>query len=136
MRAHRWTIVAALLAAALLVLVALAGCGGSSSGSGSSGSGSSGSGSSASGSGGSTSGSAVAVSLKDFAFDPAQIAVPVGGTVTFTNNDSTQHNVTGDTWSSGPMDPGKTYSHTFTTAGTFPIHCSIHPSMTASVVVK
>jgi plastocyanin len=83
-----------------------------------------------------TSTSAVAVSLKNFAFDPAQINVAVGGTVTFTNNDSTEHIIAGDGWTSGAMAAGATFSHTFPTAGTFPIRCTIHSSMTASVIVK
>jgi plastocyanin len=80
--------------------------------------------------------SAVAVSLQNFAFNPSDIQVAVGGTVTFTNNDSTTHNVAGDTWSSGPMAPGKSFAQKFPTAGTFPIKCTIHPSMTAQVTVK
>lgn len=85
---------------------------------------------------GSSGGTAVAVSLQNFAFNPSDIQVAVGGTVTFTNNDSVDHNVAGDTWSSGPMAPGATFSQTFPTAGTFPIKCTIHPSMTAQVTVK
>jgi len=69
-------------------------------------------------------------------FDPSTIEVAVGGTVTFTNNDSVPHDVAGDGWDSGSMAPGATFSQTFPTAGTFPIRCTIHPSMTASVVVK
>jgi plastocyanin len=36
---------------------------------------------------------------------------------------------------SGTINPGADYSHTFTTAGTFPYHCTIHPSMTGNQVV-
>jgi plastocyanin len=84
---------------------------------------------------GTTSG-AVAVSLQNLAFNPAQIDVAVGGTVTFTNSDTVEHNIAGDTWSSGPMAPGATFSQTFATAGSFPIRCTIHPSMTANVTVR
>ncbi len=86
--------------------------------------------------GGGTAPSSVSVSLKSFAFNPSDIQVAVGGTVTFTNNDSTAHTVTGDTFDSGPIAPGASFSHTFDTAGTIPIHCTIHPSMKASVTVK
>jgi plastocyanin len=78
----------------------------------------------------------VTVSLENISFNPAQVDVAVGGTVTFMNNDSVQHNVAGDTWSSGPLDPGKSFSQTFPTAGSFPIRCTIHPSMTGTVNVK
>jgi len=124
---------AAIVTALALALFAIAGCGttpSTPSGSGSSG----GSGSPAtSGSSGAT---AVTVSMKDFAFNPSTVEVAVGGTVTFTNDDSTPHDVAGDGWSSGSMAGGATYSQTFTTAGTFPIRCTIHPSMTGTVVVK
>lgn len=120
MRDHRRII---LIAALTVLLIALAGCGsGSTSGSSTSGS--------------SSGGSAVTVSLKNIAFDPSDITVSVGGTVTFVNNDAVAHNIAGDTWQSGSLDPGKSYAHTFPTAGTFPIRCIIHPSMTGSVTVK
>ena len=35
---------------------------------------------------------------------------------------------------SGSLATGKTYSHTFDTAGTFAYHCGIHPTMKAQVV--
>jgi plastocyanin len=123
-----------LLAAALVAaIVAIAGCSGSSGSSSSTPSSSGGSGASAGSGSGS---SAVTVSLKNFAFDPSSIDVAVGGSVTFVNNDSVAHDVVCDGWDSGQMAPGATYAHTFATAGTFPIHCSIHPQMTASVTVK
>jgi plastocyanin len=78
----------------------------------------------------------VSVSMANLAFVPADITVAVGGTVTFTNDDSVAHVVAGDTWSSGNMAPGATFSQTFATAGSFPIVCTIHPSMTANVTVK
>jgi plastocyanin len=126
---HKTLIAIAVVAA----LVALVGCSGS--GSGTSGTGSTGgtSGGTAPAAGGT---SAVAVSLQNFAFNPSTIDVAVGGTVTFTNNDSATHDVVGDSFDSGPMAQGATFSQKFPTAGTFPIHCSIHPSMTATVNVK
>lgn len=119
---HLRTIVAVI---ALASVVALVGCGGAPS-------------TPAGGTGGTggSGASAVSVSLKNMAFDPAVIDVAVGGTVTFTNNDSVDHTVTGASFDSGPLAPGATFSQTFATAGTFPIRCTIHPSMTASVNVK
>ena len=128
---------------ALLVvaLAALVGCG---SGAGSSGGGygsstppaSSGSatGSTTGGTSGATSGAAVAI--KNFAFSPSSLTVNVGDKVTFTNNDSTTHTVTGDGFSSGDIAPGASFTNTFTKAGTFAYHCSIHPTMTGSITVK
>lgn len=92
-------------------------------------------------SGGSSSGppaSTVQVVLAGIAIQPTQATVAVGGTVTWVNNDSVEHILTDDggKWGSGPMAPGKSFSQKFATAGTFPYHCTIHPSMTGTIIVK
>ena len=78
------------------------------------------------------------VSIKGFAFSPASLTVSTGTTVTWTNNDSVTHTVTSDTgaFSSGNLDPGQTFSFTFSQAGTFAYHCSIHTSMHGTVTVN
>jgi plastocyanin len=78
-----------------------------------------------------------AVSIVDFAFQPASIEVPVGSTVTWTNTGAVPHTVTSDSgaFDSGQLSPGASFSQTFDTAGTFTYHCSIHPQMTGTVVV-
>ncbi|MDD5190694.1 MAG: cupredoxin family copper-binding protein [Dehalococcoidales bacterium] len=78
------------------------------------------------------------VSISNFSFVPGILTVNVGTTVTWTNNDSTTHTVTSDSgvFDSGSIAIGKTYSYTFSTAGTFSYHCSIHPSMKGSVKVQ
>lgn len=80
-----------------------------------------------------------AVNIAQFAFSPASLTVKVGTTVTWTNNDGEPHTVT-STNNDGPlkspaMKTGDTYTFTFTTAGTFNYLCTIHPFMTATVVV-
>ena len=78
------------------------------------------------------------ISIKDFAFGPSTLAVSVGETVTWTNNeDGIGHTTTSDdgVWQSGTLNPGDTFEFTFTEAGTFTYFCSIHPSMTATVTV-
>lgn len=95
------------------------------------------SGSSGSGSTGGASTAPTAVSIANFAFDPASVTVKVGDTVTWTNNDSTTHTITGDGGlNSGDVAPGSTYSKTFDKAGTYSYHCSIHKTMTGTVVVQ
>jgi plastocyanin len=79
---------------------------------------------------------ASAVSISNFAFDPADVTVKVGGTVTWTNNDSVAHTVTAAGFDSGSIAPGATYSHTFDTAGSIDYHCSVHPQMTGKVTVQ
>jgi amicyanin len=68
------------------------------------------------------------------------IRVKAGDTVTWTNNDSVRHNVVADERSAaapeGPLiADGKSYSFTFTKAGTYPYHCEPHPNMKGTVVV-
>lgn len=79
------------------------------------------------------------VSIKDMAFSPADIAVKVGDTVTWTNNDSVAHTVTETDSQTGPksqnIEPGKSFVYTFDKAGTYKYDCSIHPSMTGTVTV-
>jgi plastocyanin len=77
------------------------------------------------------------VSIQNFAFQPATLSVPVGTTVTWTNNDMVAHTSTSDSgvWNSGTLAPGQSYSYTFTQAGSFPYHCMIHPFMHGAIVV-
>ena len=91
------------------------------------------------------SGPTMAVSITStgsFAFSPATITIKVGTTVTWTNNTSAPHTVTSDdgtTFDSGlntPIQPGDTFSFTFTKTGTFAYHCQIHPFMKATVIVQ
>jgi plastocyanin len=83
--------------------------------------------------------SAMVVAIVNFAFDPAEIDVPVGATVTWNNEDAAAHTATstdGSTFDTGTLDQGEQGSHTFTEAGTFEYQCAIHPSMTGVVTVS
>jgi plastocyanin len=80
--------------------------------------------------GGGSSGSVVDVSIRDFTFTPASVTVKVGTTVRWTNNGPSAHTTTSDmgAWDSGVLSPNAgTFEMTFSTTGTFPYHCSIHP---------
>ena len=78
------------------------------------------------------------VSIASMAFAPGTLTVKTGTTVTWTNNDNVSHTVTADngSFASSILKKGETYSHQFSSAGTYPYHCEIHPSMKASVVVN
>jgi plastocyanin len=80
---------------------------------------------------------AAAVTIKDFAFNPATIQAKVGDTITWTNQDSTAHTVTLDDKSvdSGNVAPNATFGHAFTQAGTFTYHCEIHKQMKGTITV-
>jgi plastocyanin len=77
-----------------------------------------------------------AVSIVDFAFDPATLDVPTGATVVWTNDGQAPHTVTGDFADSGILEPGQTFSHTFTESGEHNYVCSIHPQMTGTIRVS
>jgi plastocyanin len=78
-----------------------------------------------------------AVTIVDFAFQPASLEVPAGSTVTWTNSDAATHTVTDDSgaFDSGRLAPGASFSQTLDTAGTFTYHCEIHPQMVGTIVV-
>jgi plastocyanin len=79
------------------------------------------------------------VSMADIAFDPAELTVSAGDTVTWTNDDSVDHDVTADSFSSGDpggIAPGETFEHTFEEAGMFDYVCTVHPGMEGSVTVE
>jgi plastocyanin len=79
----------------------------------------------------------VDVTIAGFAFSPDALTVKVGTTVKWTNQDAAGHTVTADdnSWGSGNLEQGASFSFTFSQAGTFTYHCSVHPSMKATITV-
>lgn len=80
------------------------------------------------------------VTIQDYAYSPATITVKVGTTVTWTNKDNVEHTVTTDPGApaaieSGLFGNGKSFSYTFTKAGTYAYHCQPHPYMKGTVTV-
>jgi plastocyanin len=89
--------------------------------------------------GGGGGGAGTEVSMEGIAFQPAEVTVSAGDTVTWTNNDTVGHDVTADSFSSGDpggMASGDTFEHTFEEAGTFDYVCTVHPGMEGTVVVE
>ncbi|PZR96317.1 MAG: hypothetical protein DLM69_10920 [Candidatus Chloroheliales bacterium] len=70
------------------------------------------------------------VSAQDFRFNPLTTTVSVGTTVMWMNTGATAHTVNADddSWSSPNLNPGDTYYHTFTAAGSFGYYCRYHGS--------
>jgi len=81
--------------------------------------------------------SASTVTIKNMAFNPSTLNVKVGTTVTWINNDTVTHHVVSDSglFDSGDLSNGMSYNYTFNQTGSYPYHCSIHPSMTGTIVV-
>jgi amicyanin len=78
-----------------------------------------------------------AVNIDNFKFAPQTLTVPVGTTVTWTNQDEEPHTVAAKDGSfhSPALDNHQTFSYTFQTPGSYDYICSIHPFMTGTVVV-
>ena len=104
-------------------------------------------------SGGNTTTSSVSIvsgasTLTTDAYSPNPIQVSVGTTVTWTNNDAQPHTVTSGSngqpdnkFNSSPnftplLNPGQTFSFTFTEAGEYPYFCTLHPNMVGTVSVS
>ena len=77
-----------------------------------------------------------AVEIVDFAFTPESITVVLGTTVVWTNTGQAPHTVSGDFADSGTLEPGQTFSFTFTEPGTYGYICAFHPNMVGEVVVS
>jgi plastocyanin len=77
------------------------------------------------------------VSIRDFSFEPAQLSVEPGTTVTWTNEGNEPHTVTADNglFDSGVLYPGDSYSVQFDGMGTVSYYCTLHPSMTGGITV-
>src|SRR5690349_14361917 len=78
------------------------------------------------------------VDIKDFKYGPAQLTVPAGTRVTWTNHDEEPHTITsaGGTFTSTGLSHEETFSQTFTRPGTYAYFCALHPQMKATVVVR
>jgi plastocyanin len=83
---------------------------------------------------------ATIVAIQNFAFDPTPVHIKAGAKVSWLNCEpagTPSHTTTADggAWDSGLLAPGKTFTVTLATVGTYAYHCSTHPFMTAQVVV-
>ncbi len=78
------------------------------------------------------------IAIKDFMFVPMQLTTHVGAAVTLVNQDDEPHTIVSDTgvFRSGALDTGMTYTFTFDKPGTYRVFCSIHPQMTATIIVE
>ena len=78
-----------------------------------------------------------AVDIVDLAFEPADVQVTTGTTVTWTNTGVAPHTATAKdgSFDSGMLETGGTFEHTFTAPGTFAYLCQVHPDMTGTIEV-
>jgi plastocyanin len=79
----------------------------------------------------------IKVSIDNFTFQPAELTVKVGTTVTWTNHDDIPHTVvSAGKFRSKTLDTDDSFSFTFTAAGDYKYFCSLHPHMTGMIKVE
>ena len=85
----------------------------------------------------------VRIPIRNMAFARTRVEVPAGTTVVWENADPLGHTATSDVppaepggFDSGNIPPGGSWRHTFTRAGTYAYHCTPHPFMKATIVVR
>ena len=80
----------------------------------------------------------VTVSIKRTGFVPKTTNINQDDSVTFSNNDTINHQVVANNggFASPILQPGKSWTRKFGNGGTFRYHDSLHPGLTGSVIVK
>jgi plastocyanin len=81
----------------------------------------------------------IEIKIDNFTFGPMTVMVAPGTTVTWTNNDDVPHTVVSEdhtTFRSKALDTDEKFSYTFTKPGKYAYFCSVHPKMTAEIVVQ
>ncbi len=80
------------------------------------------------------------VEIKNFAFNPKEVTVKPGAKITFTNQDIAGHSFTSDdgkSFDTGVLAQGKSATVTApTTPGSYPFHCTPHPNIKGTLIVK
>jgi plastocyanin len=80
----------------------------------------------------------IVVNIDNFTFMPMARTISAGGQVTWINKDDIPHTVASvdGKFTSPPLDTGDHFTYRFTQRGTYPYYCSIHPKMTAKIIVE
>lgn len=78
------------------------------------------------------------IAIKDFMFTPQKLTVPVGSKVTWINKDEEPHKVASvnGAFVSSALDTDEEFTFEFKTPGKYEYFCTVHPQMTAEVVVE
>jgi plastocyanin len=89
------------------------------------------------------------ITLHLVAFEPAELEIAAGETVTWVHDDTPTHTVTSGAvtdggsgvtaepdgvFDSGDLANGETFEHTFDEPGTYPFFCAVHPATMRGVV--
>lgn len=80
-------------------------------------------------------GKIVDVTIQNYTFNPPSVEVSAGDTVRWTNKDSVEHSVSGQTFGARSLQKEQSYQYLFTIPGVYNYDCSIHPDMKGTVIV-
>ena len=77
------------------------------------------------------------VMINHFVFEPQELIVDIGATVTWKHNDNVVHTIVSlGLFESETLNRGDEFTFTFSEKGEYDYYCSIHPSMTGKIIVK
>lgn len=77
------------------------------------------------------------IHIDNFTFQPAELSIKVGTTVTWTNRDDIPHTVvSAGKFRSKTLDTDDKFTFTFADAGDYKYFCSLHPHMTGMIKVE
>lgn len=77
------------------------------------------------------------VVIKDFSFQPANITIKAGDTITWVNQDDAQHSAwdLNNQFDTGLLGKGQSAALTFASAGTFSYRCRPHGNMRGTITI-
>ena len=80
----------------------------------------------------------VPIKIQEFLFQPNTITINLADSVKWTNQGTFPHTTTSDNnlWNSNTLSSGASFIRRFDKAGKFIYHCSIHPGMVGTVIVR
>jgi plastocyanin len=76
--------------------------------------------------------------MQNMSYSAVNLSVTAGTSITWSNTDTTKHTVTADdnSFNSGDIPPGQSYTRIFSNTGSFSYHCIYHAMMKASINVN
>jgi plastocyanin len=83
-------------------------------------------------------GDTVRIVMQNLAYANTRVEISRGTTVVWENRDAVPHTSTADDgrWDSGLIEGGRSWSRTFGETGSFNYHCTPHPFMKATIIVR
>lgn len=77
------------------------------------------------------------VRITNFTFEPANLTIAAGDSVTWINEDSAPHTATADSgaFDTGNLRQGQSATITYNGAASYPYFCAVHPRMRAQLTV-